>query len=123
MPMQANQAVLPNGTYAMGESIAAVTAAPIQATVTRTSITCTAANTDYAAGAVIPAGTRYLRITCASDCIVTVDQATDASHGIYVPAGQVEEKPVLFGVGSGDSKVHTQSPAAGAVVNVSYLPS
>lgn len=112
--------LIPSADGGMG--LSTITAASIRATVTRTSITCTNANTDYAAAAVIPAGTKYMRITCASDCIVTVDQVTDATHGIYVPAGTVEERPVVFGVGAGDSKVHAQSPTAGAVPQISYFP-
>ena len=88
----------------------------------RTSITCTAANTDYATAAVIPARTGYVRVACAADCIVSVDEATTAAVGVYVIAGtKAETFPLVFGVGAGDSKIHAQSPTAGAVVNITYL--
>lgn len=98
-----------------------VTVGALQAGVVRTSITCTNANTDYAAGAVIPAGSVILGIYCQYDCIVGVDEATDATHGQSVAGGLPQEVAVIFG--AGDSKVHAQSPVAGAVVNIWYKAS
>lgn len=103
-----------------GVTIAAVTAAKLQlALQSRTTITCTNADTDYAAAAAIPEGTKYLVVWAAAAFIVAVDTATSASTGIAVPANTVQTIPVSFG--GGDSKVHAQSPSAGTVVNVGYL--
>jgi hypothetical protein len=102
--------------------VASITAAKLQKdSQTRTSITCTNANTDYGAGAVIPAGTKYIVVWSAALFIVAVDEATSASVGAAVPASNPQVFPVSFGAAGGDSKVHTQSPTAGAVVYVAYL--
>ncbi len=100
--------------------MASVTAAKLQKDAqSRTSITCVDADTDYGAGAVIPAGTKYIVVWAEASFVVAVDEATTASVGVGVPANAPQTFPVVFG--AGDSKVHVQSPSAGTVVNVAYL--
>lgn len=97
-----------------------ITAAKLQkGAQTRTSITCTVADTDYAAGAVIPAGTKYIVVWAVNAFVVAVDEATSASVGIGVQANNPQTFPVSFG--AGDSLVHVQSSTAGTVVNIAYL--
>ncbi len=103
-----------------GVTIAAVTAAKLQqALQSRNVITCTAADTDYAADAVIPDGTKYLIVYADGDAIIAVDTATTASVGVPIAANLIQTIPISFG--SGDSKVHAQSPSAGTKVNIGYL--
>jgi hypothetical protein len=103
-------------------TIAAITAAKLaKGKQSRTTITCTLADTDYAATNPIPAGTKYIALYCASDFRVAVDEATAAGVGPTVAGGQGVVWAVEFGAVGGDSKVHVQSATAGAVVEVVYL--
>ena len=90
--------------------------------VTTTSVTCTLGTTDYAAGANVPAWARYLRIECASDCVVAIGEATSATVGLRVKAGVTESSWPLSPLDvAGGVAVHAQSPTAGAVVYLTYL--
>ncbi len=103
-----------------GVTVSAVTAAKLQKDAqTRTSITCTNADTDYGAAAVVPAGTKYIEVWASAAFIVAVDEATSATVGIKVPANTVRTIPITFG--AGDSKVHAQSSSAGTAVDIAYL--
>jgi hypothetical protein len=103
-------------------TIGAITAAKLaKGRQARTTITCTLADTDYAATNPIPGGTKYLSLYCASDFRVAVDEATAAGVGPTVAGGQGVVWAVEFGAVGGDSKVHVQSATAGAVVEVVYL--
>lgn len=102
-----------------GVVVNGITAAKLQQSLqSRTSITCTLADTDYAAGAVIPAGTKYIEVYCAADFVLAVDTATTASVGKRIIANTQVVIPVSFG--GGDSTLHAQSPTAGAVVYINY---
>jgi len=103
-------------------SLASITAAKLAKDAqTVTSITCTNANTDYPASAVIPAGTKYIVVWGANLFKVAVDEATSAAVGVAVPANSPQTFPIVFGAADGDSKVHAQSPTGGTVVYVGYL--
>jgi hypothetical protein len=107
--------------FPLPSSISSVTAAKLaKGAQARVTITCTLANTDYAAADAIPAGTKYIALYCASDFRVAVDEATSATVGPTVPGGQDRMWSIELTDG-GDGKVHVQSPTAGAVVEVVYL--
>jgi hypothetical protein len=111
-----------NSDGSVNNSITTITAAKLaKGAQSRVTITCTNANTDYPAAAVIPDGTKYLALYCASDFRVAVDEATAAGVGPTVAGGQGVVWALTFGADGGDSKVHVQSPTAGAVVEVVYL--
>ncbi|MDP3939751.1 MAG: hypothetical protein Q8R92_16665, partial [Deltaproteobacteria bacterium] len=103
-----------------GVDLQRVTAAKLQlGSQTRITITCVNVSTDYAGATAIPAWARYIMVYAANDFIVAVDEATTAAIGAAMPAATPQVFPIAFG--SGDSKVHAQSPVAGTIVNVSYL--
>lgn len=85
------------------------------------SITCTNANTNYAAGANVPAGTQYVSVYCANACRVAIGQATSSSVGVMVGAGV----PAVFPLHPDDvttgRAINAQSPTAGSVVYLTYM--
>jgi hypothetical protein len=111
---------VPSALISIGEYKAGVLAKDAQ---TRTSITCTEGDTDYAAAEEIPAGTKYIVVWATAVSVIAVDEATSESVGIPIPANDPRLFPVVFGAEEGDSKVHAQSPSAGAVVHIAYLVS
>jgi len=88
----------------------------VKAGITRTTITCTLANTDYPVGAAIPAGTVRIQARAVTNDAVLANEVTDASKGLWLVAGY----PYLLRVTPGDT-LHAQSPNAGTVVRISYL--
>jgi hypothetical protein len=86
--------------------------------ITRTSITCTIANTDYAAGAAIPAGTVRILVHAATYLAVLSIDTTTASVGLYLGADIIYSLRVTPG-----NTLHAQSPTAGTVIYISYLNS
>lgn len=80
-------------------------------------ITCTLANTDYAALDVIPAGCARILVYAATyDAILGTIATTTAANGMYLHADTVYELRVTAG-----DTLHAQSATAGTVVYISYL--
>lgn len=84
-------------------------------------VTCTAANTDYAASAAMPAGTKYVVIYSASACIAAMGEATSTTKGVSVAAGLPTVFPVTVTGSDADDTLHAQSATAGAVVRFTYM--
>jgi hypothetical protein len=78
-------------------------------------------STNAAFDANVPAGTKYVELYSASACLVALGEATDATHGRWVPAGL----PVTMRLNDADvaagKKLNAQSPVANAVVYATYL--
>jgi len=104
-------------------AIGAVRAGKLRAgAYTYTTITCTNANTDYAAGAAAPAWANYIVVLPASNMAkVGFGAATTDAIGMPVAADSAVVIPIDRS-GGGDDTVHAQSPTAGTVVYVGYLP-
>lgn len=88
----------------------------------RTTITCAVAETNVAAAAPIPAGTRRLAIAATAYSFVAFGQPTSATVGLPIPANQVVVVELAQMPGIGTNTVNAQSPTAGAVVSITYLP-
>ena len=84
-------------------------------------VTCTSANTDYAATNALSVGTRYVVIYCASVCKVAMGAATSSTNGVYVGAGIPTIFPVYVTGITADDTIHVQSPVAGAVVTITQM--
>lgn len=84
-------------------------------------VTCTAANTDYPMASAMASGTQYLVVYCASACIVSMGEATSATVGVYVGAGQPTVFPVTVTGTTADDKAHVRSATAGAVVRFTSM--
>lgn len=82
---------------------------------TAENVTLTSANTDYPMASAMAAGTLYLVVYCASACKVAMGEATSATVGVYVAAGQPTVFPVTVTGTAADDKAHAQSATAGAV--------
>lgn len=109
---------------ALPNSVDAVTAAKlVKGATTREVVTCTNANSDYAAAGGMPAGTKTLEVYCASSCIVTMGEATSTTKGRYVGPSSPTLFPVTVTGTAADDTVHAQSATAGATVSLTYLPS
>ena len=85
------------------------------------STTLTSANTDYAAAAAIPAGTKYVVVYCLSACKVAIGEATSATVGVWIPAAVPTTFPVTVTGVAADDTLHFQSASAGAIAQVTYL--
>ena len=85
------------------------------------STTLTSANTDYAAAAPMPAGTKYVVVYCLSDVKVAMGEATSATVGVWVKGGSPYTFPVTVTGVSADDTLHFQSASAGAIAQVTYL--
>lgn len=83
-------------------------------------VTCTNANTDYAATTAMAAGTLYITVYCASEVKVAMGEATSATLGYRQGAGQAVTYPTTVSGTAADDKPHVQSPTAGAVVTFTY---
>jgi hypothetical protein len=83
-------------------------------------ITCTLANTDYAAGGAMPAGTAYISVYAANDVLVAVGAVTSTTNGFRQGAGQQVVYSTYVTGTTADDTVHVQSATAGAVVTVTY---
>ena len=116
-------AALPTGTNVIGQvEISGVIAAKLQkGKQIRTTITCTSADTDYAAAAKMPAGTTYVWVYCVSAARVALGEATSATCGVDISAGNPVVFPVVVTGTAADDTVHAQSSTAAAVVMISYL--
>lgn len=86
---------------------------------TRTTLTLTLANTDYATAAA-PAWANYAVVRADQAFVAAFDEATSATVGVPVAANV--DRRFRLRRGAGDAKVHAQSASAGAVVNVAFLP-
>ena len=86
----------------------------------RTSVTCTAANTNYAAGGNIPASTTYVTAYCANHFQIAVGEATSSTVGIDVTAGVATTFPLKAADVSGGNALNVQSDTAGSVVYITY---
>jgi hypothetical protein len=85
-------------------------------------VTCTVAATDYAAAGAMPAGTKYVVVSCASLCTVAMGAATvAATNGVDVGAGMPTTFPVTVTGTTVDDTVHVQSATAGALVKLTYM--
>lgn len=84
-------------------------------------VTCTSANTDYAADGPLSVGTRYVVIYCPSVCKVAMGAATSSTNGVYVGAGMPTIFPVYVTGVAADDTVHVQSQVAGAVVTITQM--
>jgi len=83
-------------------------------------VTCTPADTDVAAAAPMPEGTKYVSVYCASAYVVAMGEPTSTTIGIGLGAGQATTFPVdRTGVAAHDTP-HVQSPTDGAVVRITY---
>jgi hypothetical protein len=83
-------------------------------------VTCTNANTDYAAQVAMVAGTTYVTVYCAAECKVAMGEATSATIGYRQGAGAAVTFPTTVSGTAADDKPHCQSPTAGAVVTFTY---
>lgn len=84
-------------------------------------VTCTAANTDYSAASALSSWAKYVRISCPSDCIVAMGEATSGSVGVAITGGMSETFPVTYtGITAYDT-VHVRSPVAFAAVRITQL--
>lgn len=81
-------------------------------------VTCTSANTNYAAAGVIPTGTGYLVLQGTADCVAAIGEATSGSVGLPIGAGTTTY-PVEFTPGD---RVNVRSTTAGAVLTIGYQP-
>ncbi|MGO8684483.1 MAG: hypothetical protein ACLQUT_07905 [Thermoleophilia bacterium] len=107
---------------AMHEVIGGYTYAKLQkGCVPMTTITCTAANTDYAAGANVPAWATYVCVNCASACRVAIGEVTSATNGVNISAGAAPILALNLDNVAVGMAIHAQSAVAAAVVNLTYL--
>ena len=105
-----------------GVGIAAVTACRLaKAGTVCESVTCTLAATDYSGAGAMPAGTKYVVVSCASLCTVAMGAATSATNGVDVAAGSPTTFPATVTGTGADDTVHVQSGSAGAVVKLTYM--
>lgn len=86
------------------------------------SVTCTLANTDYAAASVAPRGATFVCVYSAAVVIVAMGEATSSTVGLAVPASfpvflQIDASAATDALNT----IHVQSPTAGAVVRLTYL--
>ena len=105
------------GTEGWLADVSSVTAAALATgALTRESITCTLADTNYAATAAAPAWARYVTLYALNDFVVAYGEATTATIGIRL-AGGLQHTIPLSSVGA---SINVQSPSAGTVVRVGY---
>lgn len=83
--------------------------------------TMTLANTDYAAAAAMPAGTKYVVVYCAAAVIVAMGEVTTTTLGVYIAAAQPRIFPVTVTGVTADDTPHSQSASAGAVIFYTYM--
>jgi hypothetical protein len=86
-----------------------------------TTITCTAASTDYHAAAPVPAWATYVCVNCVSACRVAIGEATSATNGLNISAGAAPILALNLDNVAAGMTIHAQSASAGAVVNLTYL--
>lgn len=85
-------------------------------------VTCTNANTDYAVGTAMAAGTKYLVIFCPSNPVkVAMGATTSATNGVWVAAGTPTVFPVTVTGVAADDKCHVQSLIAAAYVTFTSM--
>jgi hypothetical protein len=84
-------------------------------------ITCTVADTDVAAGAIVPADFRAVHVTATAIAVIAYGEATTAAKGAPVALNCVSCYDLSLAPGAGDQKIHAQSPTAGAKVYVTYM--
>lgn len=82
-------------------------------------ITCTPVNTDVAAAAVIPTGTRRLVVAAEALAFLAFGEDTSATVGVPIPAGEIV--CIELALGGGDDTVHVQSPTDATDVYVTYM--
>ena len=81
-------------------------------------VTCALVNTDYMTAAA-PAYATYALVFGDNISIFAFGTATTAAVGLALPAGGPQTLPITRT--EGDSKVHVQSPTAGAIAYVSWM--
>lgn len=84
-------------------------------------VTCTNADTDYLMANAMVAGTKYLVVYCASACIVSMGEATSATIGVVLAAGQPTVFPVTVTGTAATDKAHVQTATAGAIVRFTSM--
>jgi hypothetical protein len=106
-----------------GIRIGSVTVCPLtKGAQVREKVTCTNADTDYAAAGAAPAGTKTIEIGASALCYVAMGANTSATVGR--PAGpSATSFPFTVTGTAADDTVHVQSPTAGTIVSISYIPS
>jgi hypothetical protein len=83
-------------------------------------VTCTDANTDYAATTAMADGVKYVACFASAAAIVSMGEATSATVGVGIPAG-LTIFPVTRTGTAADDKPHAQSATAGATIRFSYF--
>ena len=87
-------------------------------------VTCTAADTDYAGAGAMPAGTKYVVVSCAALCTVAMGAATSTTNGVDVVAGMPTTFPATVTGTTADDTVHVRTAAgtgASTLVKLSYM--
>jgi hypothetical protein len=83
-------------------------------------VTCTDANTDYAAGDALPENTKLVSVTASAAALIAIGEATSATVGMGINAGTTVISVSRTGTAEDDT-IHAQSATAGATIRLTYL--
>lgn len=84
-------------------------------------VTCTVAGTDYPAATAMPAGTKYVIVSCDVACEVAMGAAVTDTNCLPIPPSSSLPWPVTVTGTTADDKPHVRCATAGKIVTFTYM--